>query len=116
MQDSYVYQLIVNLTVSMQLILSGLFFLHPLKKQRPFALRLVLSFICCALVYTAAVWMRMLFPTLITRFVMRLMQFYMPLIISFFAYDCQLFVRIKVIRTNQFSFLTFHKAANFYHI
>ena len=96
LQDSYTYQLVVNLTVAMQLIISGLFFLHPLKKRRQFALRLALAFCCCALVYTAAVWMRMLSPTLLTRFVMRLMQFSMPLIISFFACDCQLFVRIKV--------------------
>ena len=96
LRDPYTYQLVVNLTVSLQLIVSGLFFLQPLKKRRQFGLGLVLSFFCCALVYTAAVWMRMRWPMLATRFIMRLMQFSMPLIISFFAYDCQIFARLKV--------------------
>ncbi len=96
MSNEYTMQLVVNLTVSMQLIVSGLLFLHPLRKRPAFPLRLILALCCCALIYTAAVWMRMRVPTLATRFVMRLMQFSMPLVISFFTRDCQLFVRLKV--------------------
>ena len=96
LRNEYTLQLVVNLTVSLQLIVSGLLFLHPLKKHTRFPLRLILSLCCCALIYTAAVWMRMRQPTLTTRFVMRLMQFSMPLLISFFTCDCQLFVRLKV--------------------
>ncbi len=96
LSNEYTMQLVVNLTVSMQLIVSGLLFLHPLKKHPRFPLRLILSLCCCGLIYTAAVWMRMRIPTLATRFAMRLMQFSMPLVISFFTRDCQLFVRLKV--------------------
>ena len=96
MSNEYFTQLVVNLTVSMQLIVSGLLFLHPLSKRPRFPLRLILSLCCCALIYTAAVSMRLQAPTLATRFAMRLMQFSMPLVISFFTRDCQLFVRLKV--------------------
>ena len=96
MSNEYFTQLVVNLTVSMQLIVSGLLFLHPLSKRPRFPLRLILSLCCCALIYTAAVSMRLQSPTLATRFAMRLMQFSMPLVISFFTRDCQLFVRLKV--------------------
>ena len=96
LQDSYAYQMMVSLTVSLQLIVSGLFFLHPLKKRRQYVLRMVLAFCCCVLVYTAAVWIRILSATLATRFVMRLLQFSMPLIISLFAYECEPHVRWKV--------------------
>lgn len=96
MSNEYYTQLVVNLTVSMQLIVSGLLFLHPLSKRPRFPLRLILSLCCCALIYTAAVSMRLQAPTLATRFAMRLMQFSMPLVISFFTRDCQLFVRLKV--------------------
>ena len=96
MSNEYITQLVVNLTVSMQLIVSGLLFLHPLSKRPRFPLRLILSLCCCALIYTAAVSMRLQAPTLATRFAMRLMQFSMPLVISFFTRDCQLFVRLKV--------------------
>ena len=74
MSYEYTLQLMVNLTVSLQLIVSGLLFLHPLKKRTRFPLRLILSLCCCALIYTAAVWMRMRHPTLTTRFAMRLMH------------------------------------------
>ena len=96
LSNEYFTQLVVNLTVSMQLIVSGLLFLHPLSKRPRFPLRLILSLCCCALIYTAAVSMRLQSPTLATRFAMRLMQFSMPLVISFFTRDCQLFVRLKV--------------------
>ena len=96
LSNEYITQLVVNLTVSMQLIVSGLLFLHPLSKRPRFPLRLILSLCCCALIYTAAVSMRLQAPTLATRFAMRLMQFSMPLVISFFTRDCQLFVRLKV--------------------
>ena len=33
LSNEYIMQLMVNLTVSLQLIVSGLFFLHPLKKR-----------------------------------------------------------------------------------
>ncbi len=96
LSNEYITQLVVNLTVSMQLIVSGLLFLHPLRKRPRFPLRLIFSLCCCALIYTAAVSMRLQAPTLATRFAMRLMQFSMPLVISFFTCDCQLFVRLKV--------------------
>ena len=96
MSYEYIYQLMVNLTISLQLIVSGMLFMQPLVKRKQFPLRVFLALCSCALIYAAAVWMRLSYPSLITRFAMRLMQFSMPLVISFFAYDSQLFVRLKV--------------------
>lgn len=93
---AFQYQLVVNLTVSLQLIASGLLFLRPVQKRSRYALRMFLALCCCALVYTAAVWIRMSSATLTTRFIMRLMQFSMPLIISFFSYECEHSMRWRV--------------------
>ncbi len=96
MSYEYIFQLMVNLTISLQLIVSGLLFMLPLRKRRYYLLRLFLSLVCCGLIYTVAVWMRLKMPTLTTRFIMRLMQFSMPLVISLFTCECQLFARLKV--------------------
>lgn len=96
MPQEILYQFIINLTVAGQLVISGLVFLHPLPKKDLYPLRLFAAFIIDAVILIFAVMLRIRINLLPTRFIMRLMQFAMPLVISLMCYKGSLFVKLRL--------------------
>ncbi len=95
MSTEYFYQLVVNLIVSLQFVVAGLFFLHPLQKRSYYPLRFLLAFLVCAAVYGIATYVRILQKSLLTRIFMRVIQISLPLVISAICYEAKFTVRIK---------------------
>lgn len=77
----YTYQLMVQLNMFCQLIFSGLIVGSSLRRKRYWFLWLLLSLALCAAALQACVILRIYYNNLATRFIMRLIQFAMPLCI-----------------------------------
>lgn len=95
MSEAYLYQIIINLNVTGQLLLSALIFYLPLGRKRHFALRLLLSLLCGAGLLLVAVLIRVAWNALLTRFVMRLLQFAIPLVLVLLCYEGGIYVKLK---------------------
>ncbi len=95
MRQEYLYQLIINLNVTCQLLLSVLIFCLPLARKRHYALRLFLSMLCGAILLMSAVLIRVTWNVLLTRFVMRLLQFSIPLVFVLLCYEGSVYMKLK---------------------
>ncbi len=95
MSESYLYQIIINLNVTCQLLLSAVIFYLPLGRKRYFTLRLLLSLLCGAVLLFAAVLIRVAWNVLLTRFVMRLLQFAIPLVLVLLCYEGGIYMKLK---------------------
>lgn len=95
MPEFYLYQLIIQLNMVFQLVISALIFYIPLKRRRLFPLRLMIAAAICAVILALSVLLRVRVNSLTTRFVMRLMQFSVPLVFGLVAYDGSLPVKLK---------------------
>ena len=92
---NYLYQLIVQLITCSRLILSGLIFFRPLQKKPKYAGRLIGALGICLALLAALVLLRTQYDLLVTRFVMRIFQFAMPLIIVLLCYRGSVHLRLK---------------------
>lgn len=90
------YQFWVQANMSVQVLLSGLVFFHPLQKKRRYVLWLLLALLCCAGIFAGSVMMRIQWNNLATRFIMRLFQFAMPLLTVLLCYRAAFYVKLKV--------------------
>ena len=95
MSEAYLYQIIINLNVTCQLLLSALIFYLPLGRKRHFVLRLLLSLLCGAGLLLVAVLIRVAWNVLLTRFVMRLLQFAIPLVLVLLCYEGGIYMKLK---------------------
>ncbi|MBR1814467.1 MAG: sensor histidine kinase [Lachnospiraceae bacterium] len=95
MPEEYLYQWIINLNITCQLVLSTLIFCHPLRRKERYPLWLLLAFAIDAALMVGIVAMRVAVNTLATRFVMRFAQFLMAFAIVMLCYDGSLFVKLK---------------------
>ena len=91
---SYQYQLIVQLNMCAQLLLSGLVFFRRLPKERHWVFRLLLSLFLCLSLLSFCVALRTQHGGLATRFVMRFLQFAMPLIVVGFCYRESIYAKL----------------------
>ena len=95
MSDGVLYQLIINLNVTCQLLLSALIFCRPLQRKRLFLLLVLLSAMCGTVLLLCAVQLRILWNVLLTRFAMRLLQFSIPLIFVLLCYEGGIYIKLK---------------------
>ena len=95
MAEKVLYQIIINLNITCQLLLSALIFYLPLQRKRYFALWLLLSLVCDAGLLGIAVLIRVQWNVLATRFIMRALQFSVPLVIVLLCYDDSIYVKLK---------------------
>jgi hypothetical protein len=95
MSDGVLYQIIINLNVTCQLLLSALIFCRPLQRKRLFLLLVLLSAMCGTVLLLCAVQLRILWNVLLTRFAMRLLQFSIPLIFVLLCYEGGIYIKLK---------------------
>ena len=95
MPQEYLYQIIINLNIVCQLILSVFIFCLPLQRRRRFPLMLAAALLCAAALFFCAVHIRIVWNVLATRFIMRLLQFCIPLVFVLFCYEGGLSMKLK---------------------
>ena len=95
MPQEYLYQIIINLNIVAQLILSAFFFCLPLQRRRRFPLMLAAALLCAAALFFCAVHIRIVWNVLPTRFVMRLLQFCIPLVFILLCYEGGISMKLK---------------------
>ena len=91
----YAYQLIMQLNMLLQLVSSGLIFSLPLRRKKHWPLWLLLSLGICVVLLWGSVVFRTYYSNLATRFVMRFIQFSMPLIIMLLCFRNPLHAKLK---------------------
>lgn len=89
------YQLMVQLNMFFQVISSGLIFASSLRRKRKQPLWILLSLALCAAALLACVALRLRHNSLATRFVMRLVQFAMPLCVILLGTESTFTTKLK---------------------
>ena len=94
-QNPLLREMSMQLNMMVQLVISGLIFGAALPKKRWYPLRLVLSLLVCIGLTVALAQMRLHYAGLATRFLMRLVQFVMPLTVILLCCQGDVFWRLK---------------------
>lgn len=92
---TYGFQFKLQMNVSVQLVLSGLIMSYPLRRKRYWLLWLLLSLGICATALLACVVFRTHYNNLATRFVMRFVQFGLPLCIILLCSQNSIHTKLK---------------------
>ncbi len=94
-QDPFLREMSMQLNMMVQLVISGLIFGTALPKKRWYPLRLALSLLICIGLTLTLTQMRLHYAGLATRFLMRLVQFAMPLTAILLCRQGDVFWRLK---------------------
>lgn len=92
----FTYQLMVQLNMFFQVIASGLIFGSSLRRKRNQPLWVLLSLVLCAMALLACVLFRIRYNSLVTRFIMRLVQFSMPLCVILLGTEGTFTTKLRV--------------------
>lgn len=94
-QSPFLREMSMQLNMMIQLVVSGLIFGTALPKKRWYPFRLALSLLICAGLMLALTQMRLYYAGLATRFLMRMMQFVMPLTVILLCHQGNIFGRLR---------------------
>lgn len=94
-QLPFLREMIIQVNMMVQLVVSGLVFGMALPKKRWYPLRLLLSLLICAGLALALTLLRLRYAVLATRFLMRLVQFAMPLTVNLLCRRGNIFSQLK---------------------
>lgn len=94
-QNPFLREMSMQLNMMTQLVISGLIFGAALPKKRWYPIRLVLSLLICIGLMLALTHIRLHHAGLATRFLMRLVQFVMPLTAILLCRQGNIFWRLK---------------------
>ncbi|MBQ4381193.1 MAG: sensor histidine kinase [Oscillospiraceae bacterium] len=95
MDAKLLYQLIIQVNVTAQMVLAAAFFCLSLVRKRRFGLWLALSLLLAGGVLSLSIGLRLWANNLLTRFLMRIMQFSVPLIFILLCFDVNLSTKLK---------------------